>query len=187
MYLTCSTSGEPRGGVGWLPLLVRREVRGLGEHPHLHHRGSISAGDFMCDLSLCVLSNKDARKQLVRLLLCVGEPRGKVNCHSGQYAWSRASPFSALFWRRRLGDHSPRLAALCIYSLCILGLRKSFCRSPPALLTSQGQWGGQRAGIHAPSENMCTSSRSSYRRLSTSPRKSKSDIELMCFYVVDHF
>ena len=35
--------------------------------------------------------------------------------------------------------------------------------------------------------NMRTSSRSSYRRLSTFPRRSKSDIECTCFYVVDHF
>ena len=35
--------------------------------------------------------------------------------------------------------------------------------------------------------NMRTSSRSSYRRLSTFPRRSKSDIEWTCFYVVDHF
>ena len=62
-----------------------------------------------------------------------------------------AGPFSALFWRRRLGDHSPRLAALCIYSLCISGLRKSFSTSTPALLTSQGQWGGQWGGIHTSS------------------------------------
>ena len=34
---------------------------------------------------------------------------------------------------------------------------------------------------------MCNSSSSSYRRLSTFPRKSKSDIEWTCFYVVDHF
>ena len=36
----------------------------------------------MFDLSLCVLINKDASKQHVRLWLCVGEPRGKVNCHN---------------------------------------------------------------------------------------------------------
>ena len=35
--------------------------------------------------------------------------------------------------------------------------------------------------------NMRTLSRSSCRRLSTSPRRSKSDIEWMCFYVVEHF
>ena len=69
---TCSTSGEPQW-VGWLPLLVREGVRGEGGSrsgrmapwPEIGDGGTLpglscKASHFMCDLSLCVLTNKDA-------------------------------------------------------------------------------------------------------------------------------
>ena len=64
---------------------------------------------------------------------------------------------------------------------------KAFSHKYASLVNQSGSVRWSASWNQCSIRNMRTSSRSSYRRLGTFPRKSKSDIEWTCFYVVEHF